>query len=390
MTKEKDHLFDLRKDNLETGLRGVPVGYCITSRIDPEQGLYYRGKSIRELSHLSAEKVMYYLLEGSFDFSSPKYHIFCEKLHKEACIHDIIRQSISMLPRECYPMKLLMAALSIMANVEGKGDYRKDCISIIAKLPELIALVLNHHAGWGETPRPNPKLGYIENFCAMLQAPNVSGSEMFIEVFRLFHILHYDHGGGNLSTFVGKAIASGREEMYGSLVGSMAALDGPLHGGASQKCLAFLKEVHYKLGDCCSGDHIEDFVRKRLAAKELLFGFGHAVLRKEDSRSTVLCDAAERYFAQHPLIRIGFLLRERGSKVLKENPKVRDPYTNVDFLSGAVLCAAGFDYPEYLPVLFGMSRMVGISRQIVYERCEALHGKGLPIMRPKYLYRSQI
>ena len=74
--------------------------------------------------------------------------------------------------------------------------------------------------------------------------------------------------------------------------------------------------------------------------------------------------------------------------MLAENPKVSDPYPNVDAISGSVLTACGFAYPQYLAVLFGMSRLVGISRQIVYERLEARGGKGTPIVRPKYFYQG--
>jgi len=85
---------------------------------------------------------------------------------------------------------------------------------------------------------------------------------------------------------------------------------------------------------------------------------------------------------------MAMLLREAGPKVLKENPKVSNPYPNVDAISGALLTAAGFSFPEYYTVMFGMSRIVGIAIQIVYERCEAREGKGVAIYRPKYFYKG--
>ena len=72
--------------------------------------------------------------------------------------------------------------------------------------------------------------------------------------------------------------------------------------------------------------------------------------------------------------------------MLKENPKISNPYPNIDAISGTLLVVAGFDYPEYFTLLFGLSRSVGISRQIVYEREEARGGKGTPIVRPQYIY----
>ena len=82
-------------------------------------------------------------------------------------------------------------------------------------------------------------------------------------------------------------------------------------------------------------------------------------------------------------------MRTQGSKVLKENPKIQDPYPNIDAITGTMLTAAGFDYPEYFTVLFGLARCVGIAIQIAYERNEARQGKGTPIMRPNYLYKSR-
>jgi len=72
--------------------------------------------------------------------------------------------------------------------------------------------------------------------------------------------------------------------------------------------------------------------------------------------------------------------------VLSENPKISNPYPNVDAISGSLLTAAGFPHADYYTVLFGLSRVVGIAVQIVYERCEAREGKGTPIVRPKYFY----
>lgn len=89
-----------------------------------------------------------------------------------------------------------------------------------------------------------------------------------------------------------------------------------------------------------------------------------------------------------PLVKTALLLREAGPNVLKKMPKVASPYPNVDAISGVMLTAAGFPYPEYYTVLFGLSRCVGIAIQIVYERLYARGGKGLPIVRPKYMYKA--
>ncbi|MEN9654691.1 MAG: type 1 citrate synthase, partial [Chlamydiota bacterium] len=158
---------------------------------------------------------------------------------------------------------------------------------------------------------------------------------------------------------------------------------------ANQDCLEFVQAVLTEVGEDASASDVEQFIRKRLASQQLIYGFGHAVLRVEDPRATSCYRFCEEHFAKHPLIKIAKLLRTEGPKVLKENPKISNPYPNIDAITGSMLMAAGFPYPEYYTVLFGMSRVVGIAIQIIYERCEARQGKGVPIMRPLYLYKSR-
>ena len=203
---------------------------------------------------------------------------------------------------------------------------------------------------------------------------------------KLINIVHYDHGGGNLSTFVGKCVASGLEDMYGSMASAICALAGARHGRANQDCLEFVEKVLNEIGEDATEAQVEKLLRKKLAAGELVFGFGHAVLRVEDARASIFYDFVHKKYPTHPLVKIAEKLRVVGVKVLSENPKISDPYPNVDAISGIALIAAGFPYSEYFPVLFGLSRVVGIALQIVYERQEARGGKGTPIVRPKYFY----
>ncbi len=379
-------LFTITKENLETGLRGVPVGYCPTSTVDPVKGLLYGGRPVEQLVMKRPEEVIYLLVFGK-EGNGEEIRQFFADLQRRATLKPETVQSIQKLPRQGHPMKLFSAALLILGMFEKIGDYREDCLNLIAKVPHLVATVINHHAGWGDTPTPRPDLGYMENFSAMVNVPGKDLAKL-TEAFRLFNIVHYDHGGGNLSAFVGKAIASGLEDMYGSICGAMCALAGPRHGRANQDCLEFLRDVLKELGDNASPSQVENLIRKRLSSNQLVFGFGHAVLRVEDPRAKVIYEFLQKHYPDHPLVKIALLLRTEGTKVLEENPKISDPHPNIDAISGTLLVVSGFDYPEYFTMLFGLSRIVGISRQIVYERLEARGGKGTPIVRPKYLYNG--
>ncbi|MDQ5955757.1 MAG: citrate (Si)-synthase [Candidatus Rhabdochlamydia sp.] len=383
----EDVLFTITKEHLETGLRGIPIGYCTTSHVDPKKGLFYLGRSITELSTWQPEQVIYLLYHGK-EGSNQELEKFSEMIKQCSCCSEQVIASIEALPRQGHPMKLFCIALLLLGMHESADNYEEDCLNMIAKVPHLAAAVINHHAGFGKTPKPRLNLDYMENFCYMLQIPNKREKEL-VSVMSLFNILHYDHGGGNLSTFIGKAVASGLEDMYGSICAAMCALEGPRHGRANQDCLEFVRSVLNELGEKATAKQVEELIRKRLLENKLVFGFGHAVLRVEDPRATLQYDFVQKHYPDHPLVKIALLLRTEGAKVLLENPKISDPYPNVDAISGTMLTAAGFAYPEYYTVLFGLSRSVGIAMQIVYERTEAREGRGTPIVRPKYLYKPR-
>jgi len=380
-------LFEVTKDSLETGLRGVPVGYCTTSFVDPIKGLTYVGRPISELANRDPLELIYLLYYGEMG-NKDQIARFSADLAKRAHCKSETLHAIEALPRVGHPMDSFAAAMLIAGMFEGTGNYEEDCLNVIAKLPQITATVINSHANWGKTPASKPEIGYIENFVHMLQMPGNKTPEL-IQAMRLFNVLHYDHCGGNLSAFVGKAVASGLAHMYGSLTAALTALAGPRHGRANQDCLEFVRSVLEEVGENAKAADVEKLIRDKLANNQLVFGFGHAVLRVEDARATVCYNYCQKHFAHHPLVKIALLLRTEGSKVLKENPKISDPYPNIDAITGSMLTAAGFPYSDYYTVLFGLSRCVGIARQIVYERMEARGGKGTPIIRPSYFYKSR-
>lgn len=380
-------LLAITKDHLESGLRGYPIGYCTTSTVDPTKGLFYGKYSVADLAKWEPESVIFLLYYGRQGSPDEIKH-FTDDLRQRAPLSLEVHKHIKQLPRQGHAMKMLSCALLICGMLEGKGDYREDCLNLIAKIPEITAAVINHHAGW-DGPKPSrPELGYMENFTQMLNVPG-GNFDQLNKTFKLFNILHYDHGGGNLSTFVGKAVASGLEDMYGSIASAMCALAGPRHGRANQDSLELVETIQKELGENVKADELERWLRQRIDNKQLIYGFGHAVLRTEDVRATVLYEKAKKRYPDHPLVKIACLLREVGPKILKENPKISDPYPNVDAISGVLLTAAGFQYPQYFTVLFGLARVVGIAIQIVYERCEARDGKGTPIVRPRYIYKPR-
>lgn len=380
-------LFELTEDNLETGLRGIPVGYCPTSYVDPQKGLHYVGLSIFEIKDMEPQEVIYLLYTGKKG-DKASLQAFERELKKRQAISKEAVSAIEKIPTKGTSMDMFCCALLILGMFEKTEDYKEDCLNLIAKLPYLVAIVINTYAGWGATKEPDENLGYMENFVRLVNVPN-KDEKRLLEIFKLFNILHYDHGGGNLSCFTGKTVASGKRHLYGSISAAMNALAGPLHGRANQDGLQFIQEVSEELNGVYTEDVAEKLLRERLSGKKLIFGFGHAVLRVEDPRATLFYEYAEKHFSENDLVKTTLLLRTIGSKILAENPKISDPFPNVDAISGTALSVAGFSYPQFYTLLFGLSRSVGIAIQVLYEREYARGGKGTPIVRPRYIYRPR-
>lgn len=150
MAEEKPEvLFEITKEQLETGLRGFPIGYCTTSTVNPTKGLYYGDKPVNELISWLPEKVIYLLYYGR-DGTEKEVQAFSEDLRRRSKCSKELVDSIRKLPRHGHPMKLFSIAILLCGMLEGKNDYREDCLNLIAKIPEITAVVINHHAGWGE------------------------------------------------------------------------------------------------------------------------------------------------------------------------------------------------------------------------------------------------
>jgi len=381
MAADDPLLFEIHQSHLNTGLRGFPVGTCRTSAVNAEKGVSYCGYPIDELARLPSENVIFLLLHKRLP-EAKEAEAFAADLRRRAEVPPKVYELLAALPREGHPMEWLIAGLVYLGMTGRTGEWAEDALNCIARVNPVTAAIFRLREGWGDPIPPRPDLGYAENFAHMLGVPDAHAQ--LPELLRLFHVLHMDHGGGNLSTFTGKAVASGHADVYVSLAAAMAALYGPLHGRANQECLRFVREV----GDS-DPKHVEAFVRRRLAEGGKIFGFGHAVLRQEDPRAKVQYAFAGKHFAANPLVKTVLALRQVVPVVLKEQPKIANPYPNVDAVSGSLLNAAGLEDDNYYTVLFGWSRVVGIAAQIVDERVHMRDGRGVPICRPRYIAENQ-
>ncbi|MDF1700733.1 MAG: citrate (Si)-synthase [Planctomycetota bacterium] len=376
-------LFEITEDKLNTGLRGFPVGTCRTSAVSPTLGVTYVGYTLEQLKDKSAEEVIYLLLHKELP-TPEQTEAFKADLAKRSEIDPAVYDALKALPKSGHPMEWLITGLSLlgMTGKSESNDYKEDCLNLIARISTLVAAIIRIREGWGDPIQPRFDLPFAENFAHMIGLEE--GGDVLADLLRMFYILHMDHGGGNLSTFTGKAVASGKADMYSSIAAAMAALYGPRHGRANQECLAFVKEVGTSDPVEC-----EKRVRDIMAAGGLVYGFGHAVLRQEDPRATIQYAWGEKHFPDNELVKTAITLRNVVPPILQENPKISNPFPNVDAVSGSLLTAAGLSNPDYYTLMFGWSRVAGIAAQIVDERPFPGKKDGLAIYRPKYIADGQ-
>ena len=376
-------IFNLKNSHLNTGMRGVPVGTCRTSFVTPSEGVHYCGYPISELGGMEPEDVIYLLFNKELP-TEEQSKAFKLDLASRTALPDGTRAVLASLPKEGHPMDWLSIGIHTLGMLDGKDDWKEDSLNLIARMPRLLGLIFRYREAREENiPEDNSELSLTERFINTLQIDGVDHDKMR-RVLNAYLVLHLDHGGGNLSTFTGKAVASGHASFYSAIASAMNALSGPLHGRANQSCLEFVLKV-----GTSDPVEVENFIRAELAAKRPVFGFGHAVLRAEDPRATYQFGLGEEICPDDENFRIIRTLREVAPRVLSENEKISNPNANVDIASGTLLHHVGLTDPEYYTTFFGWARVAGIGAQIVDERTKMRDGKGVPIYRPKYIAEAQ-
>ena len=378
-----ESIFDLTTAHLNTGMRGIPVGTCRTSFVTPTEGVHYCGYPISELAMMSPEDIVFLLFNKELPNLEQSVE-FRENLQARGSLPEGIEEVLATLPKDGHPMDWLSIGIHTLGMTGGVGDWKEDALNLIARMPRLLGLIFRYREGRTENiPEDDLSLPLVGRFTHTLDIDNVDKAVMN-RVLSTYLVLHMDHGGGNLSTFAGKAVASGHATVYSSMAGAMNALSGPLHGRANQSCFEFVKRI-----GTSDPAEVERFVRGELEARRPVFGFGHAVLRAEDPRATVQFALGEEICPDDEYFRIIRVLRQIAPMVLSENPKISNPNANVDIASGTLLNFVGLQDPEYYTTFFGWARVAGIGAQIVDERTVMRDGKGIPIYRPKYIAEEQ-
>ncbi|MCY7361011.1 MAG: citrate (Si)-synthase, partial [Ignavibacteria bacterium] len=187
-----------------------------------------------------------------------------------------------------------------------------------------------------------------------------------------------DHEGGNASAFTNLVISSTLSDAYYSISGALNALAGPLHGLANQECLKFIVDMREKIGHSPTDDEVKAYCQNLLDTGRVVSGYGHPVLRITDPRFTAFVEFGSKIIPDDETFKIVKQLFEIVPDLLIAQGKAKDPWPNVDAASGSLLYHYGIKEYQYYTVLFGVSRVLGYSAQLILARAMSA-----AIIRPK-------
>jgi len=372
-----------------SGLRGIKAFVCDTSSVSAEKGLIIRGIPLLDITHILPEEVFFLLLTGRLpnedeladlkkDFSS----------HLE--VSNYVWNVISEMPDDAHPMTLFNIGILAM---QGESVFRKkydegmpktefweaileDGIRLLAKLPTLGAGIYRMRFNKGDRIPPDSTQDWAGNFVHMIGLPDETGD--FHKLMQLYFMLHCDHEGGNVSAFASHTVASALSDPYYAVSAGLNGLAGPLHGLANQECLKFVLSVRDEFDGVPSEDELKQYCWNRLNNGRVIPGYGHAVLRCPDPRFTAFIKFGQEHIKDDEVFSIVDRLFNVVPGVLKEHGKAKNPWPNVDAVSGSLLYYYGLREFNFYTVLFSISRTMGMISQMVWERA-----LGIPITRPK-------
>lgn len=384
-------------DQVLSGMKGIPALLTETSKLDANEGIRFRGYSIEELQEKLPkmsddgeplpEGLFYLMMIGEIPEKEDVINIskdWATRAHVPQHVFDVI----DALPLNSRPMTQFSAAIISMAydsvfqkayragvNKKFYWDFMyEDVMTLIARLPRIAAYIYRRIYHNGNHIEPNPTLDWAGNLAHMMGFD----SNEVKNLLRLYMVIHADHEGGNVSAHATHLVGSALSNAPYSFGAGMLGLAGPLHGFANQEVMDWIYEMLEQLGtDEPTDSQIAKYIEETLIAGRVVPGYGHAVLRKTDPRFTVQQLFAEKHAKNDKLLNTVNAIYRVAPPILESTGKIKNPWPNVDAISGALLNHFGITEYNFYTVLFGVSRSMGVLASLVYDRIY-----GLPIERP--------
>ena len=351
--------------------------------IDGDKGiLRYRGYPIEQLAEKATFLEIAYLLNKGELPNQDQLDKWAELIKYHTYVHTNITKFLEGFRYDAHPMGMLLGAVSALStfypdakNIQDPDNRFLQRVRLLAKAPTIAAFAFRHSRGLPFV-FPDNDLDYVGNFVNMTfsiggqHKPN----KVLQRALEVLLILHADHE-QNCSTSAVRGVGSSRVDLFSSVSAGIAALYGPLHGGANEAVIKMLDEIG-------TLKNIPDFLKGVKDGKKRLMGFGHRVYKSYDPRAKLIKKVAYDVFEQtglNPKLEIALELERIA---LEDDYFIsRKLYPNVDFYSGLIYQAMG--YPtDYFTVLFALGRMPGWLAQ--WE--EMVNDESQKIARPRQIY----
>ncbi|MGH2832969.1 MAG: citrate synthase [Solirubrobacteraceae bacterium] len=352
--------------------------------IDGERGiLQHRGYSIEELCEQSNYlEVSYLLIHGKLPTEAELAH-WTHQITVHTFVHENVKDFMQGFRYDANPMGMLVASVGALstfypdANKIHDEDVRAiQIIRLLAKMPTLAAFAFRHNMGQPYV-YPDNDLDYAGNFLSMMYKMTelkYQPDPRLEKALDVLFILHADHE-QNCSTSAVRGVGSSQVDPYSAIAAGVAALYGPLHGGANEQALRMLRRIG-------AIENIPDFLDGVKAGNERLMGFGHRVYKNYDPRARIIREHLDAVFevrGKSPLLRIATELEKRALD--DEYFTSRKLYPNVDFYSGLIYEALGLPVAMF-PVMFAIGRTSGWIAQWL----EMVNDPEQKIARPRQIY----
>jgi citrate synthase len=329
---------------LPKGLDGVAVTETRIAKSDPDGSLVYRGYAIGDLAaNATFEETAYLIIRGSLP-TKEELGSFSSSLRSKAVVDPRILAIMKLLPQSSHPMDVLRTCVSALGSLDVEPTEWERQLSIAAKMAVLVANCQRVPKGL-EVAQPGTGLSFAADLLRMITGSRPSAFDVW--VFERTLILYLEHD-LNASSFTVRVVASTAADPYAAVTAGLAALKGPLHGGANEAAMQMLLEVK-------EPERAVAYVDKALKEGRKLMGFGHRVYRQFDPRARLCKEYLAQMIARRGSDDKLFRLCDVLEKEMWERKKIPP---NLDFYTAPIFYLLGIPIPLYTPI-FASSRVFG-------------------------------